>query len=533
MLIGNFSFIFLLIIGIVSTTWVTLNYLEDQAYKITDKLEPQVSRMAEIEKLMIYISLEARHAILAINEADELAATVQRINNNREKLLSVMKKVEENITTEEGRAIMNRIRDSDSEFWEMGKKTMGLIKAGDSVEAFKVLRHELVPARNEQLKHIEEQKEWQQHLMNQALKDASVTATRVKFGLTAVVLVTCLAVGIVIIRFIRMTTKRLATLQNTIVKVEKTGDCTLRANIVGEDEVGRTAVAFDAMMERISKLIGETRRSADEIADFAKSMYSAGVQVEESSNAQSSSASSVSALIDQTAAGIATSASSAQAADEIAGQVRSEIDRTLSSVRETAQNVENLAMMIERATSDVTKLEASSNEIDGIVKTIKDVAERTNLLALNAAIEAARAGDQGRGFAVVADEVRKLAENTSSATREISELIDSVKAQVVSTVQGMQQANERAMVTKDKIMLSTSVLDTANANTSKVTDSVRSIANLMREQNAAAQTVAHKMMEISSMADENTRAAASAVEIAKSLDSQAGRLRIAVGQFNA
>ena len=96
------------------------------------------------------------------------------------------------------------------------------------------------------------------------------------------------------------------------------------------------------------------------------------------------------------------------------------------------------AELVEKAQS----LESSTQEIEGMVGLIKDIADQTNLLALNAAIEAARAGEHGRGFAVVADEVRKLAERSQHATSEITSTISIIKEATNAMVEDINQANQ-------------------------------------------------------------------------------------------
>jgi methyl-accepting chemotaxis protein len=76
----------------------------------------------------------------------------------------------------------------------------------------------------------------------------------------------------------------------------------------------------------------------------------------------------------------------------------------------------------------VSQLNASSEQISGIVQVISGIAGQTNLLALNATIEAARAGEAGKGFAVVADEVKELARETAKATEHIAALVDAIQS---------------------------------------------------------------------------------------------------------
>lgn len=93
----------------------------------------------------------------------------------------------------------------------------------------------------------------------------------------------------------------------------------------------------------------------------------------------------------------------------------------------TSSSEESL-IKLKKVTELVAGLVEKSDAIVDIIDVIDDIAEQTNLLALNASIEAARAGEQGQGFAVVAEEVRKLAARSSTATRSITDLVQSIQA---------------------------------------------------------------------------------------------------------
>jgi methyl-accepting chemotaxis protein len=114
--------------------------------------------------------------------------------------------------------------------------------------------------------------------------------------------------------------------------------------------------------------------------------------------------------------------------------------RTIAEATEAMQAVREASRA---ASTSIRALAGKSEQIGGIVETIRQIADQTNLLALNAAIEAARAGEQGRGFAVVADQVRKLAEESQAAAGTIATLIEQIQAETMSTVEVVESGSAR------------------------------------------------------------------------------------------
>ena len=113
-------------------------------------------------------------------------------------------------------------------------------------------------------------------------------------------------------------------------------------------------------------------------------------------------------------------------------------DLDLSEVTEAIQGIDD----------DLELLAGEIDKVAQVATQIEAIAKQTNLLELNATIEAARAGDAGKGFAVVAGEVKVLSGQTSSATNEISELLQTLNTQTKRLSEHGQvarQAIERAM----------------------------------------------------------------------------------------
>lgn len=247
----GFAILGFLMISIVLVSWATLNHVQSLAKQITEKYEPQVDRMTRVELLMITISLEARHAILSAHDTEQLQATIERVYDNRQQLLKLIQETEANLSTEHGRTILNKIKLGDQQFWQIAQEVIQNAQSGKVREAYELLTTAVVPARNQQLANIEEQKEWQRHLMKQALAEASNVVALVKTGLILLSLVVLIVVSLLLLRFKNSIMQPLTHLLQTIVTIEKSGDYSQRVTIFSEDEVARTAIAFNRMMDLI------------------------------------------------------------------------------------------------------------------------------------------------------------------------------------------------------------------------------------------------------------------------------------------
>lgn len=152
-----------------------------------------------------------------------------------------------------------------------------------------------------------------------------------------------------------------------------------------------------------------------------------------------------------------------QTALEVLGKGNSHVVTLGEQVK---KSVDANNMMLEK----MEALNTHAENMNTIIETITDVANRTGLLALNASIEAARAGEAGRGFAVVAGEVSALSGQTKDATVNIVELIRNMNEELIAVEEAIN------MVTDCNRAYAASTGEVAESFR-KISDSTESIGN--------------------------------------------------------
>jgi len=201
-------------------------------------------------------------------------------------------------------------------------------------------------------------------------------------------------------------------------------------------------------------------------------------------------------------------------------------------VNDALVTMRTIANSVNAAAQKMEELGKSSDQIGRIVEVINEIAGQTNLLALNAAIEAARAGEQGRGFAVVAGEVRRLAERTTTATREIGQMIEAVQSETRQAVEQMKAGTtqvEAGVVTTSRAGAS---LEEIISAAKSVGDMISRISMTASQQGGAAQLINSNVEQIARLTSESAEDAQQSTNSCDNLSKLALSLKEIVHQFS-
>lgn len=316
------------------------------------------------------------------------------------------------------------------------------------------------------------------------------------------------------------------------------GDLTKRTNVkvkfLGreiKDEITSLSESVDRMAEQMSQVIGRITESSNHLASASEQLSTSSTQIAEGADKQSNQTAQVATAMEEMNATVIEVAKNSQQVSESAHDAQTIAIKGGDVVTQAISAMQEVSEATLVTADTIKKLGKSSEEIGTIVSVINDIADQTNLLALNAAIEAARAGEQGRGFAVVADEVRKLAERTTKATKEISDMINTIQGETNKAVDAMKEGTDTV---ENGVRLANEAGDALKrivSGVENVSSMISHIATSAEQQSATADEISRNMDSIADVSKTNVSAIGEVAKATNEMAHLASELKELVSRF--
>ncbi len=308
------------------------------------------------------------------------------------------------------------------------------------------------------------------------------------------------------------------------------GDLTVKATVT-EDMTGAIADSINFAVEQLRTLVATINDTSVQVAASAQETQATAMHLADAAEHQAQEINSATDRINEIATSINQVSRNSADSAEVARRSVQIATNGAGVVRQTIAGMDSIRDQIQETSKRIKRLGESSQEIGSIVELINDISEQTNILALNAAIQAASAGEAGRGFAVVADEVQRLAERSSSATKRIESLVQTIQADTNEAVSSMEQTTSEVVAGARLAEDAGTALGEIEKVSSDLSGLIEGISVAAQEQSNAASNITEAMNTIQSITAQTSQGASQTAESIGNLAQLAADLRRSVADF--
>ena len=397
----GFGLVTLMLVAISLLAYTRLSALNTEVGDMVNDKFPKTVYANDIINQINLVARVTRNALL-MEDKDADRVEMARIPEASKIISDRIEKLENSITSEEGKKLLSVVAETRKGYVTQLTKLTELINTDRHDEGITLILGDMRKAQSDYLEAIGKLIEFQTGLMTNAGKAADAAASS---AINLILIISAAAI-IIAVSFAWWVTRSITRPVNEALNAASRiadGDLTVRIDSDSKDEVGLLMSAMQAMISKLTQIIGEVRNAADNLTNAAGQVSATAQSLSQSSSEQAASVEETTASMEQMTASISQNTENAKVTDGMASKSAKEAAEGGEAVNKTVDDMKSIASKI------------------GI---IDDIAYQTNLLALNAAIEAARAGEHGRGFAVVAEEVRRLAGHTTEATGQVGQIIE-------------------------------------------------------------------------------------------------------------
>lgn len=245
---------------------------------------------------------------------------------------------------------------------------------------------------------------------------------------------------------------------------------------IAEDVTGPVADAMNMLTTETARVLAQIRQISNQVAQAAAMVESQGGKINQLADEERAIIEDTMTKLDEASKTMVLIARQAKASNDIAARATESTEEALQTVTRTTQGMNEIRETIAETEKRIKRLGERSQEINGVVEIINNIAERTHILSLNASMQAAAAGDAGRGFAVVANEVQRLAESSRDSTSEIAGLVNNIQVETAETMAAMNKAIAQVVEGSELAQTSGVKMQTTQETTAELVGAVEQIA---------------------------------------------------------
>ncbi|OBU87603.1 hypothetical protein MY55_05635 [Chromobacterium subtsugae] len=528
-LAASFMLLLAILLAVSASVWNGLSSIETSTHRIVGDDAGKLQLAAELDRHSQNAALLLLQIISTPDRPQRvpLYAAMDEANRRANQTFQRLKDLP---WTPEQSDVLRQLSELRARYTAAFSNTVDLVESDDPAALARQYAGQTQPALQQLLAATTALASAQQNDMNRELADVLALMGNTRLLLLAFSAAAAVAGVLLSWRVTRSITR---PLEHSVARMGAMaqGDLRGEVQIVGSDETALMLGRMAQMQSHLATLVRELRGSADIVAATAASTQSGAAEVAGGVERQQAEIHQINAVVEDFAGKLRSAAQTASQAQERAKSAAALALRGQSLIQTASGEITLIAGQIQGSAAAVDALRQRANSMRGMIESVTDIAEQTNMLALNAAIEAARAGEMGRGFAVVADEVRRLADRTAQATREISEVISAIDDQTTQAMRQIEQGQTEMARGVDMIRgivdPLTELKDGATATSSELDRLAVNIAEQVRE----SQSIARSVAAIAQSADESLHATHSARQNSARLLTVSGALQEQMRRF--
>ena len=479
------------------TMWYQFNRSNVLIGAILDKTIPALREMSNIEVAMKEMNVKS-YVIVYSPNLEIVEDKISSLATDKDSIQKKLSEQHELADNEKQKPIVEQLQDQYKDYSNSLEQSINFKKLNKNELAIAELNGNAMPSQREMMQTFETLKIEKVRSNDNAVNSYHTQQIHniLILGVSSLCFLTLIvACGVWIYR---STLIPLRNMESAMVSVSSTLDFTNRVKVVQNDEIGKSVLAFNSLLETLQYAFGELTVVLKHNEVASVEMHQSAAVLGEIASQGNLSAGHIHSSVHHILQQVAEISASANESGLLAEKSGKEAAKNSITIHETVERIQSLTQIVSNASEQVLKLAESSNSISIVVKEISKIAEQTNLLALNAAIEAARAGEAGRGFAVVADEVRKLADRVAELTRSVSEKITEVRDSSSASTVMMKKVEEEMTITMQLARNAGQAMSNIEQYSEQVTVMVDNMKALAANSHKSSSGIAVKVDEVTS-----------------------------------